>query len=204
MGKTKVNVAEENSSELATLREWLNGEFQAIKERDDKRDMALDDIKTGLEVLEQENFTTKEYCERLETENAALKREVSELQRQQQQQEAYTRRDNLRFYNIRDRPVEDTEQVLRDFTSDMLKIDGEALDFSIVHRLGPYKQGQSRCILARFVRRSDVIRVKAASVNLRGSTFGISDDLPAAWAALKRQAYIKYIKPARENKQRVR
>lgn len=85
-----------------------------------------------------------------------------------------------------------------------MKLDAERIDFSIVHRLGPFTQGRSRCIIARFIRRSDAIKVKDAAVSLRGTRYGIAEDLPTEWAAIRRDAYPKYVKPAKENKKRIR
>ena len=140
----------------------------------------------------------------MERESKALKNEICELRGEVRQLEAHTRRDNLRFFNIPDKVMENTEDTLCRFIYEKLKLDPRDIDFSIVHRLGPYKPGQSRCILARFVRRKDIQRIKAACVNLRGTKFGVSDDLPSEWAAARKQAYPRYVKPAKEEKKKIR
>ena len=99
--------------------------------------------------------------------------------------------------------------MLRGFIYRHLRIDVDAIVFSIVHRLGPLPRDNNRneggrCILARFTRRADVERIKAASRHLRGTRFGISEDLPAEWAATRKAAHVKYVKPAKQAGKKVR
>lgn len=213
MGKTDGSAATGSSSgEFADLKIWMKNELKDMKEslskeisdRSSKQDDKLDEISGQLDVVEGETFATRDLCDDLTRQNNDLKNEVTELRSQLQQLEAYTKRDNLRFYNIVDHVVEDTENILRGFIFERLRLNPDLIDFSIVHRLGSYKAGQSRCIIARFVRRIDVDRVKAAAVNLKGTRFGVSEDLPSAWVATRRSAFERYVRPARADKKRVR
>lgn len=213
MGKTDDSAATGSSSgEFADLKTWMKSELKEMKEslskeisdRSSKQDDKLDEISGQLDVLEGETFATRDLCDDLTRKNNDLTKEVTELRSQVQQLEAYTRRENLRFYNIADHVVEDTEDILRAFIYEKLRLNPDVINFSIVHRLGPYKAGQSRCIIARFVRRIDADRVKAAAVKLKGTKFGVSEDLPAAWVATRRSAFERYVRPARADKKRVR
>lgn len=201
MPKPKDSSTAENSTDLEGLKLWLNGKF---KEHENTLEAGLDEIKERLERIEGENFEMKHLCDELARSNRELKNEVSELKDQLTLLESHTRKDNLRFYQIRDAANEDTEQKLREFITRQLKLDGEQIDFSVVHRLGAYRPGQCRCILARFVRRREQWNVKAAATNLKGTKYGISDDLPASWAAARRQAHQKFVRPARVEKKKVR
>lgn len=201
MGKPKDSSATEISAELEALKKLMSGKFQ---EQEGTLDAGLEEIKEQLERIEGENFEARNLCQRLAQENSDLKNEVNDLHQELAQLEAYTRRDNLRFYQIPDAATEDTEQKLRNFITKKLKMDGESVDFSIVHRLGAFRAGQSRCILARFVRRNELTKVKAAAVNLRGTHFGVAEDLPTAWATARRQAHERFIKPARSERKKIR
>ena len=90
----------------------------------------------------------------------------------------YQRRENLRFYGIKEDPEgsEDTRQVLIDFLQSELGIDDAGdIEFQRVHRIGPFTQQASkpRQIIARFLRYPNRERVI-----LKGKHFGISADLP--------------------------
>lgn len=187
--------AEKNNTEFPG-QAWLATRF-------DQRDGILNDIKTRLDVLESDAFSAKATCDILDRENSALKQEVKKLKEDVRYLEANTRRDNMRFFNVPDKPTESTEKTLCRFISDKLKLDANEIDFSIVHRLGAYKTGQSRCIMAWFVRRKDINKVKAACVNLRGTKFGVAEDLPSEWAAARRQAYLIHVKPAKADNKKV-
>jgi len=62
-----------------------------------------------------------------------------------------------------------------DELNNTLQLDTERIDFSIVHRLGPFMQGRPRCMIAKFRRRSDA--VKDVAVNLPGTKYGKAEDL---------------------------
>ncbi len=121
--------------------------------------------------------------------------------------DAYQRRDNLRLYNIPEKYNENVEQVVRTFMREKLELDARNIDISIAHRLGAREnndKNRTRCIIVRFVRRSDINKVKAATRKLQGTRYGVSDDLPASWATARSRAYKQHVKPAKENKQKVR
>ena len=69
MGK---NDATQNSSELESLRNWMDGKFK-------EQEGALVDIKDRLERIESDNFEAKNACDELARENQDLKQEVNDL-----------------------------------------------------------------------------------------------------------------------------
>lgn len=87
-----------------------------------------------------------------------------------------------------------------------LELDARTIDISIAHRLGARDnaKNRTRCIIVRFVRRSDINKVKAATRKLQGTRYGVSDDLPVSWAIARSKAYKQHVKPAKDNKQKVR
>lgn len=200
MGRHK---SDESATEISELRVWLGQQFHEVHEKFETQQNSLLDIKHQLEELEVEAYNANATCEELKKENSALRDDVSNLKWQLEHLDAYIRKDNLRFYNIPERQSWTSEQVLRDFIDTKLRLNTDDIDFSTVHRIGQPNKG-SRCIIARFVKRSDVEKVKAGAVRLRGSAFGIADDLPPSWAEKRKQAYNRHIKPARAEKKKIR
>lgn len=191
----------------AELRAYLDEQFAKINADNEAQTEALNQIKDRLDALESDTFDVHAMCAELKEENGRLKKEVQDMKWQLDQVDAYTRLDNLRFYNIPEKATENTEDVLITFIENNLQLDTKHMQFSVVHRLGPVTNANNRggrCILARFLRRVDVNKVKAAAVKLRGTKFGISEDLPASWAEIRRQAHPAIVRPAREAGKRVR
>lgn len=111
----------------------------------------------------------------------------------------------MRFFNIPEIKDQSTENVLRRFIDRELGLDQEHMEFSVVHRIGaPSNVNGGRCILARFIRRSDIDIIKSASRNLKGTRFGISEDLPAEWVFIRKTAHSRLVKPAKQAGKQVR
>lgn len=206
MSNKKSSASTSKGLDVSELREWLDGKFNLVTEQNEKQEQTLNKIDHRLEVLEGESFSARQVAEKLEKENTALKKEVEGLKSELEQLDALQRRDNLRFFNIPEQQGEDVYETAKAFMTDKLHLDGQNIDLSIAYRIGSLSNvnNRPRCILARFVRRRDVGRVKAAASNLRGTTFGISDDLPPTWAAARKKAHKTFVIPARKNKQKVR
>lgn len=148
----------------------------------------------------------------LRAENTALKVSNNALLEKLQELEAYVKQDNLRFYNIEESRGENTETVLKSFISEKLDIDGDDIEFSTVFRQGvppsnvrhdrhhDVANNRPRCIIARFVRRSDAQRIRAATRKLQGTPFGVSEDLPSEWVKVRKAGYHLFKKAKAEGK----
>ncbi|KAL9958754.1 hypothetical protein ACROYT_G035812 [Oculina patagonica] len=82
-------------------------------------------------------------------------RKIKELEDKLLYQEVYSRRENVRFFGIPEatQDQENTAEVLHKFFRDELNIpDSDEIEFQRVHRLGKRVQGQTRPIIARFLR----------------------------------------------------
>ncbi len=201
----KETSATASRSDLADMRKWLDGRLDEITTHNKSQEASLVQINNKLDVLEGETFTANETCDQLRAQNTSLREEVNDLREQVNFLDAYQRRDNLRFYNIPEVANENTEHTLKTFISEKLQLNTKYIDFSIVHRLGAKNnRGGARCIIARFVRRSDVQKVKAGAVKLGGTRYGISEDLPHEWAVARSKAHKQHVKPAKEKKQKIR
>ena len=69
--------------------------------------------------------------------------------------EQYTRRENLRFNNIKESEGEDCKSVITNIIQNELGADVRQIRFHAVHRVGKRVAGKNRPIIARFVSRED-------------------------------------------------
>lgn len=96
--------------------------------------------------------------------------------------EAYSRRENIKFNNIREEVErEDTEEVLRNFLENEIGLrDARSVEIQRVHRLGKKKEdSRPRPILARFLRYKDCENILALGHRLRGTNYQMFTDLPS-------------------------
>lgn len=80
---------------------------------------------------------------------------IKSLEDQILYQDVYSRRENLRFFGLPEasQGVENTSEVVYKFFEDELNIENpRRIEFQRIHRLGKKKAGQSRQIIARFLR----------------------------------------------------
>ena len=71
------------------------------------------------------------------------------------QLEQYTRRENLRFNNIKETEGEDCKALICDILQKDMKLDASSIKFHAVHRVGKKVQERTRPIILRFVSRED-------------------------------------------------
>ena len=69
--------------------------------------------------------------------------------------EQYTRRENLRFNNIKESEGEDCKSVITNIIQNELGADVTQIRFHAVHRVGKRVAGKNRPIITRFVSRED-------------------------------------------------
>ena len=95
--------------------------------------------------------------------------------------EAYSRRENIKFMDIKEETTvdgkEDTEEVFRSFLErDQGYADARSVELQRVHRNGKGKDGKPRPILARFLRYKDVQAIFALGLRLKDTEFKIFRD----------------------------
>ena len=98
--------------------------------------------------------------------------------------EVYSRRENLRFYGMKkseEGDEEDTYTTLKTFMEHHLGIKSEdfaEIEFQRLHRIGkPKEESCSRPIIARFFQCRDREFVFSKAKSLKGTEYGISDNL---------------------------
>ena len=95
--------------------------------------------------------------------------------------EAYSRRENIKFFNIPEAREEDTEEVLRSFMErDLGYRNGRSVEIQRVHRLSNRRNRNTapRPIIARFLRYKDVEEIFSLGRRLEGTDFQMFRDLP--------------------------
>ena len=118
-----------------------------------------------------------------------LKKENSCLNDMIIDSQAHSMRDNLLFFGIEDCPTaqgrieEDCTSKILHFCNDKLGIIAAAENIKIdrSHRIGRYKVGSARPIVAKFCFFQDKLSVKRSAYDkLKNSTFRVSDQFPQA------------------------
>ena len=84
--------------------------------------------------------------------------------------EQYTRRENLRFNNIKEMEKEDCKAMIYDILQRDLELDTSLIRFHAVHQVGKLMQGRTRPIIVRFVSREDRNLVWAKRGKIKQST----------------------------------
>ena len=134
--------------------------------------------------------------EKLEKENSDLKTEVKALKNKLVTNELYLRKNNVRFYGIKEtgskHQREDCEAVVLAKLQDTYP-EVNSRSFERVHRLGPPKQGYSRPIIARMGHYKDKMMLFARRKILKEKTgISISDDFPKEIEEKRKEMYPIY------------
>ena len=144
------------------------------------------DIATAAEVsvakLEEKVTNIEKHMIQLRIENRGLKEENAHLNRRSDNQDTYSRRDNLVIRGVREGEVEDDnacEKVARDFFKQQLHVDDPVVDsiqFVRCHRLGKKLQRGKRPIIARFERYSDRQLIWNKRIQLKGKAYSLHEN----------------------------
>ena len=169
---------------IKSLEENLNkvqSRVETLKQDQAKSKVAMNEMQDGLQALNTivEGSRTvddgvKKYCDD----------KYKELQDKLLYAEVYQRRENLRFYGIKESPEgkEDACSTLRGFFEQVLCIQPDEIqqiEFQRMHRVGKTNEdGRSRPIIARFLRYQDREFIFSKTSLLKDSQFRISADLP--------------------------
>lgn len=126
-----------------------------------------------------ECVTMQNNIDKLELENARLRKEHNKLFTRVVSLESYGRRDNLLVFGIQEAPGENVLDKIQNLFTKDLKIDN-ALDIRIVrsHRLGPPKKGFHRPIIIRFHYFGDRQLVWGKRSKLKGQSVWLAEDFP--------------------------
>ena len=167
-------------------------------------------LKDSIKMKEKnlEDVTAKQTASEAELANLArqmraLEKKTDDLHTQNLYLEAYSRRENIKFMNVkgtaRRDQREDTEQVLRDFLEKELGfLNARNVEIQRVHRVGKSRDEKPRPILARFLRYQDCEKILALGRRLHGTGYQMFRDLPSEIVD-RRKPQIETLKLARRN-----
>ena len=183
---------EENKS-LQTALKWANDEIEALKQNQTN---AAEELS---EVTEKD---TKAHME------------VDQLQCRNIKLEAQSRRNNIKFFNVRENEVEssfsDTKKILRKLLVDKLKMPKEEVadvEFERVHRIPTrrseeYDPGKPRPIIAKLSFYKDKFRIFQYAKNIDRSTkTGVAEDYPKEIDKMRKELLPVLRKAKKENAQ---
>ena len=110
-----------------------------------------------------------------------IKQEKSRVDEKINYHEQYSRRNNLRIFNLpedrkEEESLETTYKVLG-LVNNGLKLNLTPQAIDIAHRLGPYKPGRNRRVIVKFVHRQVKFMVLSKTQWLNGSGIHIFEDL---------------------------
>ena len=131
--------------------------------------------------LAQQLETSRAKCREKDDKIAMLKKKTSDLENQLNEQEQYVRRENIRIVGLPEKEretAEECEKEVQEFLRKELGIE-EEVDISVAHRIGKRKEGESRAVICRLVKRGDKSKILRGKKILREkkSKIYVSEDL---------------------------
>ena len=164
-------------NEMAALKQELKQDILAVRNELSELRKSIDSAWVEINTLKKENESLKKQMASMVSENTKLNEDINTLKNRVIKQEDYSRRENLRFYNIPENQSENTEQCIAKVNEVItaLGLNSSEISFHAIHRIGKRDNlsssssshtdhatanGQSqrprpRPILARFVSRMD-------------------------------------------------
>ena len=125
-------------ADLKACKDELKSEIQAVKSELSDVIKSLNAVWEEVQSLKQKNKDLQDQCDTTITENSKLNEEICALKNRLIKMEDYSRRENLRFYNIPENTGESSVECSRkvmDVLSE-LGADPENIMFHAIHRTG--------------------------------------------------------------------
>lgn len=181
-------------------------QIYASKQIDDMRDTTsfLDERTDAQNTdLQKANVKIKELTNKQQNLEEKIKKyenEIEQLKTKDLYLEAYSRRENILFLNIKEDPRENTEEKLRAFLRDDLGYENyDEVEFQRIHRNPSSDRTKPRPILARFLRYKDCEDIMALGKNLKGTNYSMFTDLPQEIVRRRKVQMATYKKAKKNN-----
>ena len=160
----------ELDTKIVEIKDELRGSLHEVYDE-------IDEMSRRLDTEIDKNIVLEEKVEEIGRCMGFLREKVTE-------QNAYSRRNNIKLFGIRERgrqgraeSVFDTLRVVLDFLNNRLQVRVSEHDICICHRLGEFEEGRHRTIIVKFVRRLTRIAVLQQRHLLKRSGIVIAEDL---------------------------
>ena len=194
----KLDLMEKKMTDMGTE---VNKLWNFVHDKMNATDNKLSETQSHMEALEFTLGLTSDRLELMQRDRDALREDVLYMQSQ-------SMRNNLMFSRLPekdDEKPEDTENIVRQFMVDKLKIEKDNVDriqFERVHRTGS-RDGPARCrnIVAKFTLFKDREFVKRHRANLKGTNYSVYEQFPREINE-RRKSLIPRMKDARSKNQR--
>lgn len=160
----------------------------------------MNEIAADMEIMKIDNYRLALRVTSLEGNNIRLQNELSDLSSQVEDITYRNMQRNLIFQEIEENKNENVKDSVYSFMKERLKLTKKLqsdVTIDIAHRMGKFRQGQVRPIVACFTTREAVDIVKRHASNLKGTSFRISPQLPREMRA-RRIAQIPVMKDLRQ------
>lgn len=205
------NLAEMNSKldkvlSLFTEMEAVKKRVDQLEENNKKLEEAANSTNVEILNLKSTAVYSSITVDKVAKELSSLEEEVLKLKRRNIKLEAYTRRENLKLFNIEEKEDEnvDTEEIVRKTLVEKMSIPEEEVKkirFERVHRMRTRKAfSKSRPVIAKFSFYQDKEFVWSFVKNLKGSGIGISNDFPKEIDEIHEKLY-PILKKAKQDRQ---
>ena len=200
-------------NEMVALKQELKQDILAVRNELDDLRKSIDSTWVEIDILKNENKYLKNQVASTASKNAKLNEEVSALKDHVIRQEDYSRRENLRFYNMPENQGESIEQCITKVNKVItaLGLSSSEISFHAIHRIGKRdnlsssssshtdhatanghpQRSRPRPILVRFVSRMDADAVWGRRKELLNSpslsSIFIDKDFSAETAKIRRK-----------------
>ena len=194
----RLNIIEKNTGTL----EEVNNKLTMLTSRVQKTESELKKVNEKVNNMENDLHGIDNLCDELKTDTLEVKTEVlkmkqivgeelnsdtnlkEEIQNMKEKMldaQCRSMSYNLIFTGIDEREYEDGETVLKEFLSAKLSIADE-IPFANIHRMGntaeAKRRGRPRPLIAKFVHKKHLLKVKRATVLLKGTHYGVNEQYP--------------------------
>ena len=155
LGEKMDNNFKKLRDEMEIFKQDLKAEVQVLRNTVSELEMAAQMSSSKIESLEESNkslsLTLASRVKDIDTLRAELKKEKEKVLHL----EEYSRRENLIFRNIPERPSENCRELIFEIIKKEMDIETSQMRCHAVHRMGKSAQGRPRPIIVRFVCRED-------------------------------------------------
>ena len=152
------------------FKEDLDGVKGTIKDIEESLSSTQEDVESLKEAVKNTSETSAYNIEAMNKRILDLEKQLKLETERNTKLEQYTRRENLRFNNIKETEKEDCKAVIYDILQRDLELDTSLMRFHAVHRVGKLMQGRTRPIIVCFVSREDRNLVRAKRGKIKQST----------------------------------
>ena len=126
-------------ADFAALKSELQHEIRVVKKELREVSTLLEAAWVEVEMLKEKNALLDGQLQQTLQKNSNLSEEVRVLQERAIRQEDYSRRENLRFYNIPEDPEETNEENFAKVKELISELGSDDIQFHAIHRIGKFK-----------------------------------------------------------------